>query len=108
MTKYILLAISLSVVVLQGTAPQGAGWVALTLSVLVVVAVVVLGLILRSQAFAVKLGTWSESVCAGCSTSSDERRSLTWPARYPGSGYSWWGCSPGAGSGSPSRCWCRS
>ena len=62
MTKYILLALSLSVVVLQGTAPQGAGWVALILSVLVVTAVVVLGLILRSQAFAVKLGTWSESV----------------------------------------------
>lgn len=62
MTKYILLALSLSVVVLQGAAPQGAGWVALILCVLVVIAVVVLGLILRSQAFAVKLGTWSESV----------------------------------------------
>lgn len=62
MTKYILLAISLTVVVLQGTAPQGTGWVALTLIVLVVVAVVILGLILRSQNFAVKLGAWSQRV----------------------------------------------
>ena len=62
MTKYILLALSLSVVVLQGTAPDGTGWVALILCVLVVVAVVVLGLILRSQGFAAKIGAWSDRV----------------------------------------------
>ena len=62
MTKYILLTISLTVVVVQGTAPSGTGWVALILGVLVVVAIVVLGWILRSQAFAVKVGAWSESV----------------------------------------------
>ena len=62
MTKYILLALSLSVVVLQGTAPAGTGWVALILTVLVVVAVVVLGLILRSQGFAEKVGAWSDRV----------------------------------------------
>jgi putative heme transporter len=62
MTKYVLLALSLSVVVLQGAAPPGAGWVALILSILVVVAVVLLGLILRSQEFATKIGAWSEAV----------------------------------------------
>ena len=62
MTKYILLTISLTLVVLQGTAPAGTGWVALILGVLVVGAVVVLGLILRSEAFALTLGTWSEDV----------------------------------------------
>jgi uncharacterized membrane protein YbhN (UPF0104 family) len=62
MTKYILLTISLTVVVVQGTAPPGTGWVALILGVLVVVAVVVLGWILRSHVFAVKVGAWSEGV----------------------------------------------
>ena len=60
MTKYILLSLSLSVVVLQGDAPEGTGWVALILFVLVVVAVVVLALILRSHAFAIKIGAWSD------------------------------------------------
>jgi uncharacterized protein (TIRG00374 family) len=62
MTKYILLAISLTAVVLQGAAPDGAGWVALVLVVLVVAAVVVLGLILRSQAFAQRVGVWADRV----------------------------------------------
>src|SRR5450631_247955 len=62
MTKYILLAISLTVVTIQGTAPPGTGWVALGLVVLVVIAVVILGLILRSQRFAVKVGAWSDRV----------------------------------------------
>jgi uncharacterized membrane protein YbhN (UPF0104 family) len=62
MTKYVLLALSLSVVVLQGTAPQGAGWVALILAALVVIATVLLAMILRSQAFATKVGAWSEAV----------------------------------------------
>jgi putative heme transporter len=64
MTKYVLLAISLSLVVLQGTAPEGTGWVALILVALVVAALVVLGLILRSQTFAVKAGNGSQRVVA--------------------------------------------
>ena len=60
MTKYMLLAFSLTVVVLQGDAPQGTGWVALILLVLVLAAAVVLALILRSQSFAVKVGAWSD------------------------------------------------
>jgi uncharacterized protein (TIRG00374 family) len=56
LTKYVLLSITLAVVVLQGTAPDGAGWWALLLIVLVAVAVVLLLLVLRSEAFALKLG----------------------------------------------------
>jgi len=56
LTKYVLLSITLAVVVLQGTAPDGAGWWALLLIVLVAVAVVLLLLVLRSEAFAVTLG----------------------------------------------------
>ena len=62
MTKYILLAISLTLVAIQGTAPPGAGWIALGLVVIVVVAVVILGMILRSQRFALKVGAWSDRV----------------------------------------------
>ena len=61
-TKYILLALGLVVVVLQGWAPAGTEWVALGLTVAVVVAVVLLGLILRSQAFAVRLGRWVDNL----------------------------------------------
>ena len=56
LTKYVLLSITLAVVVVQGTAPDGAGWWALLLIVLVAIAVVLLLLVLRSEAFAVKLG----------------------------------------------------
>jgi putative heme transporter len=56
LTKYVLLSITLAVVVVQGTAPSGAGGWALLLIVLVAVAVVLLLLVLRSEAFAVKLG----------------------------------------------------
>ena len=57
MTKYILLAIGLVVVVLQGWGPGWVAWVALGLTALVVVAVVLLTLILRSEGFATRLGT---------------------------------------------------
>ena len=60
MTKYILLAFSLAVVVLQGDAPYGTGWVALILFALVVAAVIILALILRSHEFAIKVGAWSD------------------------------------------------
>ena len=49
MTKFILLAIGLVAVVLQGWAPDGVEWVALGLVVLVVVAIVLLARILRSS-----------------------------------------------------------
>lgn len=60
LTKYVLLAITLAVVVVQGTAPDGAGWWALLLLVLVIVAVVILLLVLRSEAFAVRLGSFTD------------------------------------------------
>jgi putative heme transporter len=56
MTKYILLAIGLVVVVLQGWGPEWVVWVALGLTVLVGLAIVLLSLILRSAAFASRLG----------------------------------------------------
>lgn len=59
MTKYILLAIGLVVVTLQGWGPTWVVWVALGLTALVAVAVVLLTLILRSERFASRLG-------AGC------------------------------------------
>src|SRR5450631_1575143 len=64
MTKYILLAIALVVVVLQGWAPSGTGWVALGLAALVIVAIWLLGMILRSEAFAVRLGRWVDGLIA--------------------------------------------
>jgi putative heme transporter len=64
MTKYILLAIGLVAVVLQGWGPVGLEWVALGLVVLVVVAIVLLTLILRSEAFAARLGAWCDRVIA--------------------------------------------
>ena len=62
MTKYILLAIGLVVVVLQGWGPEWVVWVALGLTALVIVAVVLLTLILRSEAFATRLGAWCDRV----------------------------------------------
>lgn len=56
MTKYILLAIGLVVVVLQGWGPEWVVWVALGLTALVAVAIVLLSLILRSEGFASRLG----------------------------------------------------
>jgi uncharacterized protein (TIRG00374 family) len=58
LTKYVLLAIGLVVVVLQGWAPDGTGWIAAVLVVLVAVAILLLALILRSEAFAARLGGW--------------------------------------------------
>lgn len=56
-TKYILLAIGMLIAVLHGWGPPNTVWVALALVVAVVVAVVLFGLILRSEAFARRLGT---------------------------------------------------
>ena len=60
MTKYILLAIGLVAVVLQGWGPPGLDWVALGLVVLVAVAIVLLTLILRRESFAARLGAWCD------------------------------------------------
>ncbi len=54
--KYALLAIGLIAVVLQGWGPEWVVWVALGLTVLVVLAFVLLTLILRSARFASRLG----------------------------------------------------
>jgi len=64
MTKYILLAIGLVAVVLQGWGPPGLDWVALGLVVLVAVAIVLLTLILRRESFAARLGAWCDRVVA--------------------------------------------
>ena len=58
--KYALLAIGLVAVVLQGWGPQWVVWVALGLTVLVVLAIVLLTLILRSERFASRLGAWCD------------------------------------------------
>jgi len=50
--------------VLQGWGPVGLEWVALGLVVLVAVAIVLLTLILRSEAFAARLGAWCDRVIA--------------------------------------------
>jgi len=66
LTKYILLAIGLVVVVLQGWGPPNLVWAAIILVVLVVVALVLLTLILRSARFAGRLGArvdgWADAV----------------------------------------------
>jgi putative heme transporter len=62
MTKYILLAIGLVVVTLQGWGPSWLVWVALGLTALVAVAVVLLTLILRSEGFASRLGARCDRV----------------------------------------------
>jgi uncharacterized protein (TIRG00374 family) len=64
MTKFILLALGLVAVVFQGWAPAGVEWVALGLLVLVIVAIVLLARILRSAAFAARLGGWCDRVVA--------------------------------------------
>jgi putative heme transporter len=58
LTKYVLLAVSGTIVVLEGSAPSGFGWWMALLAALVVAAVVILALILRSSAFAARLGAW--------------------------------------------------
>ena len=60
LTKFILLALGLTAVVVQDWAPDGVEWLALGLVVLVVVAIVILARILRSAAFAARLGAWCD------------------------------------------------
>lgn len=61
MTKFTLLAISLAAVSFYGPSPENlVGW-AVLLVVLVALAAVILGLILRSENFARKLGAWTNS-----------------------------------------------
>jgi uncharacterized membrane protein YbhN (UPF0104 family) len=64
LTKYVLLTVGLVAVVLQGWAPDGTGWWALLLGILVAVALVLLALILRSGRFAARLGSWCDDVAA--------------------------------------------
>ena len=64
LTKYILLAIGLVVVVLQGWGPEWVVWAALGLAALVAVAIVLLTMILRSAGFAARLGAWCDRVAA--------------------------------------------
>ena len=64
LTKFILLAIGLTAVVVQDWAPDGVEWIALGLVALVVVAIVILARILRSAAFAARLGAWCDRVVA--------------------------------------------
>ena len=56
LTKYLLLALGLVAVVVQGWAPAWVDWVAVGLSVLVALALWLLARILRSSAFASRLG----------------------------------------------------
>ena len=62
MTKYALLALGLVGAWSQGWGPPGLGWVALGWTALVVVAGVLLALILRSTAFAARLGRWADGL----------------------------------------------
>ena len=62
LTKYILLATGLVVVVLQGWAPGWVDWVALGFTVLVGLALWLLARILRSAGFAARLGAWCDRV----------------------------------------------
>ena len=64
LTKYILLAIGLVVVALQGWGPAGLDWVALALVALCALAVLLLARILRSAAFAARFGAWCDRVAA--------------------------------------------
>src|SRR5205085_3370998 len=64
MTKFTLLALGLVAVVLQGWAPAGVEWIALGLVVLVGIAIVLLTRILRSAAFAARLGGWCDRLAA--------------------------------------------
>ncbi len=60
--KYTLLAVGLVAVVMQGWGPQWVGWVALGLTALVLVAIAMLTLVLRSERFASGLGAWCDRV----------------------------------------------
>ena len=60
--KYTLLAIGLIAVALQGWGPAGTVWAAVILAVLVAIALVVLGLVLRSQHLAERLGRLADRV----------------------------------------------
>lgn len=62
MTKYLLLAASLAAVAVYGPAPDNTAWAALIVLVLVVQAAVILALILRSEAFARRLGGWTNAL----------------------------------------------
>jgi putative heme transporter len=62
MTKYTLLAIGLCATWLQGWGKAGLGWVALIWTALVLVAALLLALILRSTAFATRLGRWTDGL----------------------------------------------
>ena len=74
LTKYLLLALGLVAVVVQGWAPAWVDWVAVGLSVLVALALWLLARILRSAAFAGRLGAWCDRVA------SRARRRFTWIA----------------------------
>ena len=60
--KYLLLALGLTAVSLQGWGPSVTPWAALVLLVLVVLALLVLGAILHSQQFAERLGRWIDAL----------------------------------------------
>jgi uncharacterized membrane protein YbhN (UPF0104 family) len=62
MTKYALLAIGLCATWLEGWGKPGLGWVALIWTALVLVAAFLLALILRSTAFATRLGRWTDAL----------------------------------------------
>jgi uncharacterized membrane protein YbhN (UPF0104 family) len=62
MTKYTLLAVGLCATWLEGWGKPGLGWVALIWTALVVVAALLLALILRSTAFAARLGRWTDAL----------------------------------------------
>ena len=62
LTKYILLAIGLLAVAVQGWGPDAVAWAALGLTVLVALAIVVLTLVLRSGRFAAGLGARGDRV----------------------------------------------
>lgn len=64
LTKYILLALGLAVVAYQGWGPSGTPWAALVVLVLVTLAVIILAAILRSQAFAERLGRWGDALAS--------------------------------------------
>ncbi len=62
MTKYTLLALGLCATWLEGWGKPGLGWVALIWTALVLVAALLLALILRSTAFATRLGRWTDGL----------------------------------------------
>ena len=62
MTKYTLLAVGLCATWLEGWGKPGLGWVALIWTALVLVAALLLALILRSTAFATRLGRWTDAL----------------------------------------------